>query len=175
MSISKAIQKKKGNRPARSSQHFFIPPGHRTKGIGAATYQPLLQARPWYSRYGGDLFSATTYATSLNSSTVSSMGMGIQSHLLGKRPYELVNHLGNVQATVLDRATPFFANSQVAGYKADVSTAQDYYPFGLLHTGRNWVEVALPLGGLGVDVVGVMLEVEVMGKGEIDGELRWYP
>ena len=52
---------------------------------------------------------------------------------------------------------------------------QDYYPFGLLHTGRNWVEVALPLGGLGVDVVGVMLEVEVMGKGEIDGELRWYP
>ena len=37
------------------------------------------------------------------------------------------------------------------------------------------LEVGLPLGGLGVDVVGVSLVLEAMGKGEIDGELRWYP
>ena len=69
---------------------------------------------------------------------MSNAGMGITSHLLGNRHYELTNHLGNVQATVLDRASPRLkaADSSLLGYKADISTAQDYYPFGMLMPGR---------------------------------------
>ena len=70
--------------------------------------------------------------------TMSNAGMGITSHLLGNRHYELTNHLGNVQATVVDRVSPTLRSSDSAllGYHADISTAQDYYPFGMLMPGR---------------------------------------
>src|SRR5690606_18724699 len=53
--------------------------------------------------------------------------------------YELTNHLGNVQATVLDRATPVMVHpdsGKVRGYQADISSAVDYYPFGMPMPGR---------------------------------------
>ncbi|WP_192347928.1 hypothetical protein [Algoriphagus sp. Y33] len=51
--------------------------------------------------------------------------------------YELTNHLGNVQATVLDRTTPILNNDTlVTGYNSDISLAHDYYPFGMLMPGR---------------------------------------
>ena len=80
---------------------------------GTGPYQSLLVSKPWYSLYGNDLFSDTTYVTNLCTGTISSKNMGISPHILGLRNYELNNHLGNpaalagqvVQATVLDRVT----------------------------------------------------------------------
>ncbi len=43
-----------------------------------------------------------------------------------------------MQATVLDRTTPILHQSgyPVLGYKADISNAWDYYPFGMYMPGR---------------------------------------
>ena len=54
----------------------------------------------------------------------------------GYRQYELTNHLGNVLATISDKKKPVYAAGLVSYYDADVTTAQDYYPFGMQMPGR---------------------------------------
>ncbi|MCF6406417.1 hypothetical protein L3C95_26210 [Chitinophaga filiformis] len=58
----------------------------------------------------------------------------------GLKRYELTNHLGNVLATVTDKKLAVDAdnNGQVDYYTAEVSNAQDYYPFGMLQPGRSY-------------------------------------
>src|SRR5690606_10337420 len=82
----------------------------------------------------------------------------------GYRQYELSNHLGNVLATVSDKTTPVDINADdtLDYYHADVVTAQDYYPFGMLMPGRigyradsGWVSApgaAVPDKGLSADI-----------------------
>jgi hypothetical protein len=54
----------------------------------------------------------------------------------GLKEYELTNHLGNVLATVSDKKLGHSSNdSTVDYYNADVVSAQDYYPFGMLQPG----------------------------------------
>ncbi|RZK67387.1 MAG: hypothetical protein EOO85_25600 [Pedobacter sp.] len=58
---------------------------------------------------------------------------------LGTKYYELSNHLGNVLATVLDRKTGYgAANGEYTGFKADIASATDYYPFGMEMPGRTF-------------------------------------
>jgi RHS repeat-associated protein len=56
----------------------------------------------------------------------------------GFRQYELSNHLGNVLATISDKKKPVDSDTDgiVDYFDADVVTAQDYYPFGMLMPGR---------------------------------------
>lgn len=57
----------------------------------------------------------------------------------GKKFFELGNHLGNVLATVSDvKRARSAGGSTVDHYDADLVSAQDYYPFGMLEPGRNW-------------------------------------
>ncbi len=58
----------------------------------------------------------------------------------GEKFFELSNHLGNVLATVSDRRIQVDANSDgtVDSYKADIVSANDYYPFGMLMPGRKY-------------------------------------
>ncbi|MCZ2129249.1 MAG: hypothetical protein LC109_03180 [Bacteroidia bacterium] len=53
--------------------------------------------------------------------------------VLAQKQYEMVNHLGNVLATVLDRKTGVFdpVEDTLMYYTADVVNATLYYPFGL--------------------------------------------
>ena len=54
------------------------------------------------------------------------------------RQYELTNHLGNVLATISDKKVGHNAgNGTIDYYTADVVSAQDYYPFGMLMPGRT--------------------------------------
>ena len=50
----------------------------------------------------------------------------------GQKRYELTNHLGNVLAVISDRKKPVGSGSTVNYYAAEVVSAQDYYPFGML-------------------------------------------
>lgn len=57
----------------------------------------------------------------------------------GKKEYELTNHLGNVMVTISDKPIKVFNSSgKLLYYKADVISAQDYYPFGMSMTGCTY-------------------------------------
>ena len=58
----------------------------------------------------------------------------------GFRNYELANHLGNVLVTITDKkmGVPSAGNSSLIDhFNADVASANDYYPFGMLMPGRG--------------------------------------
>jgi HNH endonuclease len=64
----------------------------------------------------------------------------ISNRIIGLKHYELCNHLGNVQATVLDKYTPRTKLAADPAYNiwyANLSSATDYYPFGSPMPGRN--------------------------------------
>jgi len=82
--------------------------------------------------------SGNVTVTGVNSTTTLPVPTTDFIHILGKKRYELENHLGNVLATVSDRkiANPSGSCSAntvctVGYFTADVITAQDYYPFGM--------------------------------------------
>lgn len=57
----------------------------------------------------------------------------------GTKYYELSDHLGNVLATVLDRKTGYGSlNGEYTGFRADIVSATDYYPFGMEMPGRTF-------------------------------------
>lgn len=56
----------------------------------------------------------------------------------GQRRYELTNHLGNVLATVSDRKLPVYQSNALDHYRAEVTTANDYYPFGMTQPEREF-------------------------------------
>jgi hypothetical protein len=58
----------------------------------------------------------------------------------GLKRYELTNHLGNILATITDRRLQHTTseNQDYDYYMADVLTAQDYYPFGMVQPGRSY-------------------------------------
>jgi RHS repeat-associated protein len=73
------------------------------------------------------------------------MGCGFSNGIIrtftrGEKLFELSNHLGNVLVTVTDRriAFPQANTTFIDHYEADIASAQDYYPFGMLQPGRKW-------------------------------------
>lgn len=58
---------------------------------------------------------------------------------LGNRKFELTNHLGNVLATITDKTIQVFNGTTFDHNKADVVSAQDYYPFGMQMPTRTFV------------------------------------
>jgi YD repeat-containing protein len=65
----------------------------------------------------------------------------ISTFTRGEKSYELSNHLGNILTTITDKkiAVPSTTNSSLIDhFTADIATAQDYYPFGMLMPGRTY-------------------------------------
>ncbi len=58
----------------------------------------------------------------------------------GEKLFELSNHLGNVLVTIDDRRIQKDSNADgtVDTYAANISSANDYYPFGMTMPGRNY-------------------------------------
>jgi len=74
---------------------------------------------------------------------------------LGVKRYELSNHLGNVLATISDK--PVLEGDH---YKAELLSAQDYYPFGMLQPDRSY-----SLGSYRYGFNGKENDNEVKGEG----------
>jgi hypothetical protein len=67
----------------------------------------------------------------------------------GLKQYELTNHLGNVLATLTDRHIPQYNNpygGTFVNYHAEVASAQDYYPFGMIMPGRSYLSSVYQFG-----------------------------
>ncbi len=79
------------------------------------------------SRFNNDAIIYTTLDTEYTSLT------------RGKRNYELSNHLGNVQVVISDkRVSVCDEYLGVDRFEAEVLSAMDYYPFGMLIPDRQW-------------------------------------
>ncbi|MCF6405196.1 hypothetical protein L3C95_19995 [Chitinophaga filiformis] len=67
------------------------------------------------------------------------LGNGLSTGFLrGKKIFELGNHLGNVLATVSDKKRGVSTDSTTISYFApDISSTQEYYPFGMAMPGRG--------------------------------------
>ncbi|GAA3937224.1 hypothetical protein GO495_12075 [Chitinophaga oryziterrae] len=84
---------------------------------------------------------------------------------LGIKHYELSNHLGNVLATISDK--PVLEGDH---YKAELLSAQDYYPFGMLQPDRSY-----SLGSYRYGFNGKENDNEVKGEGnQQDYGMRVY-
>jgi len=63
--------------------------------------------------------------------------MTLTDHVIGKRGYELSNHLGNVLTVVSDKPIPH-EEKPIDYWLADIRQATDYSPFGVTLAGRNF-------------------------------------
>jgi hypothetical protein len=61
----------------------------------------------------------------------------VDNGVTGKRRYELTNHLGNVMVTISDRLL-FESEGGLTYPVAEILSATDYYPFGMVQPGRNY-------------------------------------
>jgi RHS repeat-associated protein len=59
---------------------------------------------------------------------------------IGKKGYELSNHLGNVLSVISDKAIPHDNGGVVDYFLADIRQAQDFSPFGVQLKGRNLIK-----------------------------------
>ncbi len=61
-------------------------------------------------------------------------------HLIGKKQFELSNHLGNVLSSISDKliAKDWNNDNTVDSYKAEILSATDYTPFGVAMDGRTF-------------------------------------
>jgi len=55
----------------------------------------------------------------------------------GDKRYEMTNHLGNVLSVVSDKKIPKLAGSSLQYFNPDVKAYNDYYPGGMLLSGRH--------------------------------------
>lgn len=79
----------------------------------------------------------------------------------GNKVYELQNHLGNMLTVVSDRRNQISENaSSISGYTADVVSASDYYPFGMMLPGRVFSSFMYRYGFNGMEK-----DDEVKGEG----------
>jgi hypothetical protein len=126
----------------------------------------LNQQLSWYSYSYADLIQADKrepYGTDGNTY----LGELGASRTLGRRYYEMTDHLGNVLATVLDRKTGAGTLSGSSGtlydhWSADLASTADYYPGGMMMPGRNtehdWSRIGMQ---------GQAKDDEVYGKGNV--------
>jgi RHS repeat-associated protein len=108
------------------------------QGNALATYSYDGTTTTWKEQdiYGSSRLGMWT--PNLNVGTGNTSAPDDEFNKAGKKYYELSNHLGNVLATISDRRV--WAGGNLT---ADVVTAQDYYPFGMLQPGRQYT------GGVG--------------------------
>lgn len=62
---------------------------------------------------------------------------GTLSYFTGWKNYELTNHLGNVLSVISDKKIGV-GSPTITSYKAEVLSATDYYPFGMVESGREF-------------------------------------
>jgi len=107
------------------------------QGNALATYSFDGTTTTWKEQ---DLYGSSRlgmWTPNLNVGTGNTSAPDDEFNKVGKKYYELNNHLGNVLATISDRRVWVGGN-----LTSDVITAQDYYPFGMLQPGRQYTSAA---------------------------------
>lgn len=97
-------------------------------------------SRFFFGIYGSSRLGMYNDSISLLGSENATYSMALVEHQIGNRIYELSNHLGNVLTTISDKPMPYDddADDETDWFLADIRTAQDYSPFGVTLSGRNF-------------------------------------
>ena len=84
-------------------------------------------------------FHTFSIGSNSSSTTTNASVSSLRTYVRGEKIYELSNHLGNVMATVSDKALPIDndADGVIDFYNADLLSYSDYYPFGSLKPSIN--------------------------------------
>jgi len=96
---------------------------------------------------------------------------GLHPRVVGEKLYELTDHLGNVRTTITDRKMATFdSNWLITGFTADITSANDYFPFGSEMPGRSYNSGEYRFGFNGMEK-----DDEVKGQGNsLDFGARIY-
>ncbi len=94
--------------------------------------------------YGSERLGVQNVNIGLLGSQNNSYSQSTVPHRIGKKGYELSNHLGNVLSVISDKVIPHNNGGGVVDYfLADIRQAQDYSPFGVTLKGRNLKKTGL--------------------------------
>lgn len=112
--------------------------GYNAFNGSTLTVKNISTRKPWYSAAYGDLVDSSKSTPWGNKD----LKTWKASRTVGKRYYEMTDHLGNVLATVMDRKTGHLPQGGGIGslydyWQADLASVQDYYPGGMLMPGRH--------------------------------------
>ncbi len=109
------------------------------QGNSLAVYSDRQNNQPgtwWQEQHLYGIARLGMWAPAINITTTAGIG---EWGMSGKKTYELSNHLGNVLATINDKiiGIPSESNSSLIDhFEAEITSAQDYYPFGMQMPGR---------------------------------------
>lgn len=88
--------------------------------------------------YGSSRVGIRTHDIDLLGLQTQGLSMRSVHYSIGSRQYELSNHLGNVLSVVSDKVIPYFYGGGIKDMRADIRVAQDYSPFGVTLSRRNF-------------------------------------
>lgn len=87
--------------------------------------------------YGSSRVGVMNDSIALLGSQNATYSQATWNHVIGKRNYELTNHLGNVLSVISDKPIPHTSGSLTDFFLADIRQATDYSGFGVELSGRN--------------------------------------
>ena len=140
--ISKLVERSTGDKKytwyVRDAQGNVMAT-YTATGPTLDTTQLTLTERHIYGSSRLGIYSQTVDVDNNNEGPQDMTNLGAVTYHRGYRQYELSNHLGNVLATVSDKKTGVDSTTDaiIDYFEADIVTASDYYPFGMLMPGRN--------------------------------------
>jgi RHS repeat-associated protein len=117
-----------------SEHHLY---GSSRLGTDNHLGETALASRTFTASFSGVNFTSVNVTNSTTAGLASTTDL---LHWLGKRNYELNNHLGNVLVAVSDRWTAIDNGSDgtIDLYNANVVSAQNYYAFGMIMPGKSY-------------------------------------
>ena len=155
-----------GRRVSKTTGDYTIYDVRDDAGNLLASYKISGDSIIWqYAPIYGDnrigIYQADQLLTNIDSSRF--------TQIRGNKHYELSGHTGNVLSTVTDRKVPSVYGSSGI-YYADISSAQDYYPFGMTMPDRSLDTLKYNFGFQGMEQ-----DDELKGKGNsYTTEFRQY-
>jgi RHS repeat-associated protein len=124
------------NAPGGYNRQFYIRDGD---GNVLAVYKDEQDEVSWTEQhlYGSNRLGIWSYGKIAPLSVPSVVN---DTAMVGSVQYELSNHVGNVLTTISDKKIGVSANGiTVDYYNAEVIMQADYYPFGMVMTGRQYI------------------------------------
>jgi hypothetical protein len=119
-----------------NSTYYVLDAQGNTMSVYERKVNELTQSIDFYQAekhiYGSARLGVMNDSVGLFNSQNTNYGMYVIDHVIGKRNYELSNHLGNVLSVISDKPMPHQVGDMVDYFMADIRESHDYSPFGVL-------------------------------------------